>query len=205
VFCAEQGFAGAFSERVLASVSADLGKCELFVVGTRGEAAIAQRGMVAVWKTAMPSHSAGVPRLADRIVEGLYARLASAAIDALDVVFSRWRPGEGHDILRQRLFPYDLSAFPDVSGAKPPLLNLAPDVHVRALAADYMHAQFCRAGLHAFAAENEARMEAMAAARNQVERQLASLQARQRAVRQEEITEEVIELAAGETASRQRA
>jgi F-type H+-transporting ATPase subunit gamma len=38
-----------------------------------------------------------------------------------------------------------------------------------------------------------------------VERQLASLQARQRAVRQEEITEEVIELAAGETASRQRA
>lgn len=112
------------------------------------------------------------------MTEGLYARLASAAIDALDVVFSRWRPGEGHDILRQRLFPYDLSAFPDVSGAKPPLLNLAPDVHVRALAADYMHAQFCRAGLHAFAAENEARMEAMAAARKEVQRQLLQLQAR---------------------------
>jgi F-type H+-transporting ATPase subunit gamma len=45
-------------------------------------------------------------------------------------------------------------------------------------------------------------MEAMAAARNQIERQLALLQARQRTVRQEEITEEIIELAAGETASR---
>jgi F-type H+-transporting ATPase subunit gamma len=67
-----------------------------------------------------------------------------------------------------------------------------------------MHAQLCRAGLHAFAAENEARMEAMAAARNHVERQLTLLQARQRAVRQEEITEEVIELAAGETANKQR-
>ena len=202
VFCAEQGFAGAFSERVLDLVGADLGRCELFLVGTRGLTAIAQRGIAAGWTGALPSHSAGVPRLADRIVEALFARLASGAMDALDVVFSRWRPGEGVDIVRQRLFPYDLTAFPSVIGAKPPLLNLAPDVLVRALAADYMYAQLCRAGLHAFAAENQARMEAMAAARKQVERELAQLQARQRLVRQEEITAEVIELAAGESASR---
>ena len=47
-------------------------------------------------------------------------------------------------------------------------------------------------------------MEAMAAARNQIERQLSALQATQRQVRQEEITAEIIELAAGETASRSR-
>jgi len=45
-------------------------------------------------------------------------------------------------------------------------------------------AELCRAGLHGFAAENEARMEAMAAARGQIERQLAALQAAQRRVRQ---------------------
>ncbi len=203
VFCAEQGFAGAFSERVLASIETDLGKCELFLIGTRGQTALAQRNIVADWTSATPSHSAGVPRLADRIVEALYLRLASGAIDALDVVFVQWRPGAGADVLRQRLFPYDLSTFPSVIGANPPLLNLAPDVLVQALAADYMHAQLCRAALHAFAAENEARMEAMAAARKQVERELAHLQARQRLVRQEEITAEVIELAAGESASRE--
>jgi F-type H+-transporting ATPase subunit gamma len=202
VFCAEQGFAGAFSERVLASIEGDLRKCELFVIGTRGQTAIAQRGLVAGWKSPMPSHSPGIPGLADRIVDALYTRIASGAIDALDVVFSRWRPGIGADIKRQRLFPFDLSAFPSAISANPPLLNLAPDALVRALAVDYMHAQLCRAGLHAFAAENQARMEAMAAARKQVERQLAELQARQRLVRQEEITAEVIELAAGETASR---
>jgi cation transport ATPase len=60
----------------------------------------------------------------------------------------------------------------------------------------------CNAALHAFAAENEARMEAMAAAHNQIERQLSALRARQQNVRQEEITAEIIELAAGETASR---
>jgi len=42
----------------------------------------------------------------------------------------------------------------------------------------------------------------MASARHQIERQLAALQAVQRQVRQEEITAEIIELAAGETASR---
>ena len=99
-------------------------------------------------------------------------------------------------------FPFDLSAFPRAIAANPPLLNLAPDVLIRALAADYMHAQLCRAGLHAFAAENEARLEAMTAARNQIERQLSALRATLRHVRQEEITAEIIELAAGETASR---
>jgi F-type H+-transporting ATPase subunit gamma len=83
-----------------------------------------------------------------------------------------------------------------------PLLNLAPEALLSELTADYLHAQLCNAALHAFAAENEARMEAMAAAHNQIERQLSALRARQQNVRQEEITAEIIELAAGETASR---
>jgi F-type H+-transporting ATPase subunit gamma len=86
--------------------------------------------------------------------------------------------------------------------ANAPLLNLAPEVLLIELTADYLHAQLCSAALHAFTAENEARMEAMASARNQIERQLSALQATQRLVRQEEITAEIIELAAGETASR---
>lgn len=72
------------------------------------------------------------------------------------------------------------------------------------LTAEYLHAQLCNGTLHAFAAENEDRMEAMAAARTQVEHQLATLQATERIVRQEETTTEITELAAGETASRSR-
>ncbi len=45
-------------------------------------------------------------------------------------------------------------------------------------------------------------MEAMASAHSQIDLQLSELQATQRTVRQEEITAEIIELAAGETASR---
>src|SRR5271154_4375784 len=71
LFCAEQGFAGAFSERVLDALGGDLATSELFLIGTRGGAAIAERGVTAGWQAAMPSHSPGIPKLADRVAEAL--------------------------------------------------------------------------------------------------------------------------------------
>jgi F-type H+-transporting ATPase subunit gamma len=202
LFCAEQGFAGAFSERVLDAAAGDLTACELFLIGTRGGAAAAERGIRAGWKSPMPSHSLGVPKLADRIAEALYAPISKGEIDRLDAIFSQWQPGRGIHVERIRLFPFDLSAFPRPTDANAPLLNLASETLLSELTADYMHAQLCKATLHAFAAENEARMEAMASAHKQIERKLSSLEATQRLVRQDEITAEIIELAAGETASR---
>ena len=201
LFCAEQGFAGAFSERVLDAAGADLATAELFLIGTRGRAAAAERGIEAGWQSAMPSHSPGVPKLADRIAQALYARIATGEIGRLDAVFSQWRPGHSIHVERIRLFPLDMTRFPPPADANEPVLNLAPEVLLAELTADYLHAQLCEAALHAFAAENEARMEAMAAARSQIERQLVSLRGLQRHIRQEEITAEIIELAAGETAS----
>jgi F-type H+-transporting ATPase subunit gamma len=202
LFCAEQGFAGAFSERVLDAVRADPSDPELFLVGTRGRAVAAEKGVVAGWTSPMPSNSLGVPKLADRISEALYTRIATGEIDRLDAVFSRWQPGHGIRVERCRLFPLDMSGFPRPKDANTALLNLPSETLLIELTADYVHAQLCKTALHAFAAENEARMEAMALARSQIERQLSTLQATQRTVRQEEITAEIIELAAGETASR---
>ena len=202
LFCAEQGFAGAFSERVLDSAAADLSTAELFVIGTRGVAAAAERGLVLGWQTAMPSHTAGIPRLADLIAGALYERIAAGEIDRLDAVFTQLRPGSGSPVRRTRLLPVDLALFPGETAHNAPLINLAPEALLNALTADYLHARLCDAALHAFAAENEARMQAMGAAREQIERQLGSLRAIQRRVRQEEITSEIIELAAGESASR---
>jgi F-type H+-transporting ATPase subunit gamma len=202
LFGAEQGFAGAFSERVLDAAGDDLARCEVFLIGTRAGAVAAERGIAPRWSNALPSHPVGVPRLADRIAEALYARIATGEIDRLDAVFTAWQPGHRTEVEHRRLFPFDMTAFPRPTDGNTPLHNLSSEALLRELTANYMHAQLCNAALHSFAAENEARMEAMAAASNQIERQLATLQATQRQVRQEEITAEIIELAAGETASR---
>jgi F-type H+-transporting ATPase subunit gamma len=105
-------------------------------------------------------------------------------------------------VTRRRLFPFDLEAFAPPTHAAAPLMNLPPDTLIRDLAFDFLHAQLCDAALNAFAAENEARVETMAAARREIDRQLDELRATQRLVRQDEITAEIVELATGETASR---
>ncbi len=202
LFCAEKGFAGAFSERVLDAVGGELAASTLFLVGSRGRAVAAERGVAAQWSGVMPAQSLGVARLADRIAEAIYARIGAGGIDRLDAVFSQWRAGEGVRVERRRLFPIDVKAFAHPTSGEAPLSNLPPEDLLREITADYVHAELCDAALHAFAAENEARVEAMASARREIDRQLASLRATQRQVRQEDITAEIIELAAGETASR---
>jgi ATP synthase len=116
-------------------------------------------------------------------------RVRFEAVENSHVVFFRWGNRCGRPVRTQK------------RGHYAPLLNLTPEVLLSELTADYLLAQLCSAALNAFAAENAAQMTAMEAARHQVERQLASLQATERHVRQAEITAEIIEPAAGETAS----
>jgi F-type H+-transporting ATPase subunit gamma len=152
----------------------------------------------------MPAQPQGVARLADRLLAAIETPIAVGEVDRVVVVYSLWRPGEGVQVARRRLFPFDLDAFAPSARVAAPLLNLPPEALIRDLAFDFLHAQLCDAALNAFAAENEARVQTMAAARREIDRQLDELRATQRLVRQDEITAEIVELAAGETASRAR-
>jgi F-type H+-transporting ATPase subunit gamma len=200
VFLAEQGFAGGFNERLLDAVASDLADDHLFLIGSRGTALAAERGIHAVWSRAMPAHPDSVPKLADHIATELYGRIASGAIERLDALFATGPI----TVERRRLFPLDPKTFGTSAQSSAPLLDLPPSALLAELTADYVHAQLCDAALHAFAAENEARMEAMASAHREIDRQLGRLAMVQRLVRQDEITAEIIELAAGELASRGR-
>lgn len=196
VFGAEQGFAGAFSERVLDSLGT--GPAALFLIGTRGLSVATGRGLTPHWTAPLPSHTSGIPKLADAITTAIYHAVAKGQIDHLDVVFTRWDSGRT-TLARRRLFPLDLTHLPPVTGDRP-LMQLAEEVLMAALGQEYFNALVCNAALHAFAAENEARMQAMTAAGSQIARELETFQATLHRVRQEAITAEIIELGTGATA-----
>lgn len=198
VFGAEQGFAGAFSERVLDGIGQD--PVSLFLIGTRGLSVATARGLTPDWAAPLPSHTPGIPKLADKITTAIYHAVATAQIDSLEVVFTRWDAGRP-TLLRQRLFPIDLADLPPATGDRP-LMQLPKDTLIAALGQDYFHAQVCKAALHAFAAENEARMEAMTAAGSQIARELDDMQSTLARVRQEAITAEIIELGTGAATAR---
>jgi F-type H+-transporting ATPase subunit gamma len=192
VFCAEQGFAGAFSERVLDSIGDKLDPETLFIIGTRGLSITLARGVEPHWSAPLPSHTAGIPKLADKITTAIYRAINDERIDCLDVVYTGWQAGRPA-LVRQRLFPVDLSHLA-TAGNDQPITQLPIDALIATLGQDYFNAQVCRAALHAFAAENEARMEAMTSASSQIAREMEVFQGTLRRVRQEAITAEIIEL-----------
>ena len=203
VFCAEQGFAGAFSERVLDAIAGDVEPATLFLIGTRGQALAQERGIMADFAASMPSHSAGVPKLAGAIVDSLAARIAAGRIDRAEAVFAEAAGAAGLTVVRRPLLPLDPRTFARASHAGEPILNLPVPQLLAELTMEYLHALICGTALHAFAAENQARMTAMASAHREIDRQLGVLQASFRQVRQEQITAEIVELAGGAAASRE--
>jgi len=201
VFCAEQGFAGAFSERVLDTAGDDLHAATSLVIGTRGAALASERGVKPAWSAAMTTRVEGIPSFANRLAEVLYGYLAKGTIATADIIFSRSVSG-GIRIDRHSLLPIDFACFARPPDKLAPLIALAPESLLERLAAEYVYAQLCEAAMHAFVAENEARMIAMVAAKNNTENKLAALLQRERQLRQEEITTEIVELATGAEASR---
>jgi F-type H+-transporting ATPase subunit gamma len=203
LFCAEQGFAGSFSERVLEVATNDDGPAVL-VVGTRGAAVARERGIRPDWWTPMTTRVEGIAGFTSRLADVLYGYIARGTIATADILFSRSTSG-GIVIDRHSLLPIDFERFERPIKQQAPLITLAPELLLERLAAEYVYAQLCEAAADAFVAENEARMIAMVAAKNNTETKLTGLLQRERQLRQEEITTEIVELAAGAEALRNAA
>lgn len=202
VFCAEQGFAGAFSDRMLAAAGIGTSTCDLFLIGTRGVMRADEQGIPLAWHTAMVPHAALVTTLAGRIAEALYGWMSGLAGHAVEVVVPAWSAADGVVADRRSLLPFDFRRFAIQAGGQPPLTMLPPSLLLARLAEEYVFAELCDAALSAFAAENEARVAAMLNAKSNLEDMRSDLQALERQIRQEEITAEVVELASGAGARR---
>jgi F-type H+-transporting ATPase subunit gamma len=198
--CAEQGFAGLFNRRVL-DVAELLLKAdgsherELVLLGGRGLAAAEERGLEVGWSAAMVAHVDEVGALADRVTEQLYARLESGRATRVSVVHAAPAMAEIR-VVERALAPFDFERFPRAKNPSPPIISLAPQILLAELAQEYVFAELCEALTLSLAAENEARLRAMTAAKSNVTKMLEELIGRSRQLRQEEITSEIIELGA---------
>ncbi|MBS0517390.1 MAG: F0F1 ATP synthase subunit gamma [Proteobacteria bacterium] len=197
LFCAEQGFVGAFNERVVGGVADELADATVFLLGTRGAAYARERGITPAWTAPMATNAEAVPDLANRLAEAVYGRIAGDGLARVDIVHSRLGEEGQIGVDRHSLLPIDFGRFRRPSEGRVPLTNLPPPILLERLAAEYIYAQLCQAAMHAFEAENQARMIAMAAARTNIEEKLGDLTQRERRLRQESITAEIVELATG--------
>ena len=195
----EQGFAGSFNERVFDAVEHHFKTdgSELLIVGDRGAMVAAERGLAFDWSAPMVAHAEEVPRVANRIIDALYSRLEKDQAERVTVIHAIPAPSASIEIVERRLLPFDFARFKVAPHLIPPITTLPPEQLLAELAEEYVYGELCAAAMLSFAAENEARMAAMIAARSNVERKLNELVASFCRLRQEEITAEIIELSAG--------
>ncbi len=201
LFLAEQGFAGAYSDRVLDAAADALSGATVLAVGRRGTAIANERGVVPDWSTEMATHIGGVPAVADRIAGALYERIERHGLTRIGLTFAHAAEGGGMAVERQSLLPLDFARFAPAGGGSPPLTYLPPADLIRQLIDEYVYARLCAAATLAFAAENEARLAAMVSAKTNVDNTLADLRSRASQARQREVTEEVIGLSASAAAA----
>lgn len=198
LLAAEQGFAGAYSERVFDAAAELLAAPhDLFLAGSRGLLVAGERGLAIGWSAPMIAHPAEALALATRITEAVYESLAAARVARVTIVHATPGGIGENAIVTRQLVPFDYSRFPAPGHGVAPRLTLPPDALLTRLVEDYVFAQLAEAVMLAFAAENEARMRAMIAAHDNVRASLDALTAQSRRLRQAEITDEIVELATG--------
>jgi F-type H+-transporting ATPase subunit gamma len=219
VLCAEQGFVGTFNEHLIdaalasATASTHSSSREYLMLGDRGIVAATERGLNVGWSAPMITHADEVPALADRLTSVLFERLVAGHTTRVSVIHATPNPSASVQVVEQTLLPFDYTRFsatssttssatsPATARRNPPLITLAPQRLLSQLAEEYIFAQLCEAIMLSFAAENEARMRAMIAARTNVHDKLEALTGDFRRLRQEEITSEIVELSAGSIAA----
>ncbi|ACC70310.1 FoF1 ATP synthase subunit gamma [Paraburkholderia phymatum] len=197
VLCTEQGFVGAFNERLLECVESwpSHGTATLFVVGTRGAALADERGLVYDWSVPMASHAGDVMRVAGRISDAVFARFDAHPASAIWLIHALAKEGAQVAVVTRRLVPFDFDRFKSGPRLRLPLLTLPTGKMLAGLAERYVYVELCEGLMLSFAAENAARMTAMLAASDHVGETLKALTREARIVRQDEITTEIVELA----------
>lgn len=191
----EQGFVGTFNHRVMqAAQIAAAGAVEYFVIGDRARFVAGEFDYPLSWSAEMAAHADAVPDLAGRIINALYRRLQGGNISRVTLVHGAPQPLGGAAIATTSLLPFDFHRFKPANRPFPPMVTLPARQLLERLAEEYVYTQVCEAIILSFAAENEARMRAMIAARHNIDDTAQLLTRDYHRLRQEQITAEIVEL-----------
>jgi F-type H+-transporting ATPase subunit gamma len=204
VFSGEHGFCGAFNEKLIESMSDAPPATEIYIVGTRGAALARERRIAVTWSTPMATNIGSVPGVAHVVAEALYERFSRGGMSDVVMVFARYG-SHGHSMIdREVLLPLDLGRFRSYLMGPVPLSNLPTGVLIDRLIGEYFFAQLVRGATESFASENAARVALTQSARHAIEGKLEGLAGQQRQIRQQEITNEILEVISGSEALAKR-
>ncbi len=198
-FCAEYGFAGGFTRRIVEAIATsphDL----LWVVGRRGVLLCEEEKLRIDWSAPMATQAEAILDTVQRIAGELHRRYSTQTLGHLDLIFAR-REGLGFTLERQSLLPIAPMPTARHNRAYPPLFNEKPETLIASLVEEYLFAEILHAAVESFFSENTARLMTMEAAHHNIDEKFAALTMEERRVRQEETTIELFDVMTGVAAA----
>lgn len=202
-FGSDHGLCGGYNEAVAAAV-ADLPARRLICVGAQLEDALGGVARTPEAVLAPPASVDGLGRLATQLVTRLEQIRGSAPAGVIGVTLvttERLDQGRQAPVV-QRLLPLDpamlrgLAAAPWKSRSLPQI-GPPPATMLAALLRAFLFSSLVRAGAEAMLTENAARLARMQQAEQSVDDRLEALKAETRAVRQNQITTELLDVVIG--------
>ncbi len=186
----EHGFVGDLNAELFTGIDIPH-TSRLIVVGRRLQSAAEERGLQVADALPMTTHVAGVPLLARRIAEHI------GAATRVRLVTARRGGHEGRVTTEARqVLPVKLPA-PGSRTRPPPLHQLPPRELLGELAGEYLLAEISRALIEALIEENEIRLGVLTAANKNISDKLEELRRKERTLRQETITTELLDVVVG--------
>jgi F-type H+-transporting ATPase subunit gamma len=186
----EHGFVGDLNAELLAGIGLSKTR-RLIVVGRRLQSAAVERGLPIYAALPMTTHVAGVPLLARKIAERI-----GAATHVRLVTAKREASRAGIQAKLRQVLPVKLPA-PGTKSSPPPLSQLKPRELLTALAGEYLLAEVNRALIESLAEENQIRLGVLTAANKNISDKLKELHGKERSLRQETITTELLDVVVG--------
>ena len=206
VFGSDQGLVGQFNDEVadyaVAGLAALPGKPEVWAVGERVHARLADAGLPLVGLFAVPNSVKAITPLVGQILVESEARHGQGEVTDLHLFYNRPTSAAGYAPVSQRLLPLDESWRRTLADLRWPTGNL-PEVMgggtatLRALISEYLFVSLFRACAESLASENASRLAAMQRAEKNIDELLEDLNRTFHRVRQNGIDEELFDVVSG--------
>jgi F-type H+-transporting ATPase subunit gamma len=208
VFGSDHGLCGRFNEAVVGHALAERGDARergeplrLLAVGARAAARLEAAGAGVETVLTLPGAVAGLTTVVQNVLVTL-DRWRAAGIGRVLAVHNQRLEHVAAVPTTSVLLPVDWNALGRLA-AEPwtsrslPAFTMTPDRLLSALLRQRLFAEIYRAGAESLASEHASRVAAMQAAQRNIEEHLQEMQVEFRQVRQQAITEEILEVSSG--------
>ncbi|EOR96663.1 ATP synthase gamma chain [Arcticibacter svalbardensis MN12-7] len=206
VFGSDLGLVGQFNDLICKDVQQSLqsvpGKKEIWVIGERVQALLADAGLHITKSYAVPGSIDAVTPLIQNILIDIENTLETGRVKQFYMFHNQPKVGYGYEVVMQRLLPLDEQWMQEIINMKWPTNNI-PEVAgnaettLTALINAYLFVSVFKACAESLATENASRLEAMQRAEKSIGDMLDSLGKKFQSLRQSMIDEELFDVVSG--------